>query len=77
LSDVQAIGSEWLYLRYVIALPVSTRGKQDNQDKTQNIPEFLVDTHDSSMRYQECPSKNMNLCTSVSHDLNKRVQTRN
>ena len=77
LSDINAIGSNWLHLHNVIALSSSTCGKQDNQKRTENIPEFLVDTHNAPVWYQDCFSKNTNLCLSVAHELYKRMRVRN
>jgi hypothetical protein len=54
-------------------LSSSTRGKQDDHKKTENIPEFLVDTHNSSVWYRGFSIKNMNSYLSVAHELHKRV----
>jgi hypothetical protein len=75
LSDVEAIGGNWLYLNNMIVLSSSACGKQDNQKKTENIPEFLVDMHNSSNWHMDCSSTYMNLRLSVAHELHKRVRT--
>ena len=41
LSDIEAIRSNWLHLHDMIALSCSTCGKQDNQNKKENIQEEL------------------------------------
>ena len=73
LSDIEAIGSNWLHLHNVIALSSSASSEQDNQKKTKNKPEFLASTHNYSVRNMECHSKIMFLFTSVAHGLHKRV----
>jgi len=53
LSDIEAIGGNWLHLNKVIALSSSASSKQDQQKKTENIPEFLASTHSSSNWHQD------------------------
>ncbi len=55
LRDVEAVGSNGLHLHNVITLSSPTSCKENNQNQTEQIPEFLVDTHNSSIRDKMIP----------------------